>query len=284
MKILTGLVTFNPDIDRLQENLSAIVSQDTDILIFDNGSKNFNEIENLASSLNCKTLSVKKNRGIAYGLKVIMDYAMENDYEWVLSLDQDSVISKKLINKYKAYAGDIRIGAITCYIIDRNFEESADQIYRKGEDEIKQVKKCITSGCFMRVAAYAATDGYDVSMFIDYVDFDICYALLRAGYQIIKIPFKGLLHEDGHGTNVSFFGRKCIMYHKSSWRRFYMMRNEIYLSKKFPEIQSPFITTLRCLCNMFLVFVYEEDKVDKLRNGLKGAIQGIMMEVPKSAR
>ena len=113
MKILTGLVTFNPDIDRLQENLSAIVSQDTDILIFDNGSKNFNEIENIASSLNCKTLSVKKNRGIAYGLKVIMDYAMENDYEWVLSLDQDSVISKKLINKYKAYAGDIRIGAIS---------------------------------------------------------------------------------------------------------------------------------------------------------------------------
>lgn len=63
-----------------------------------------------------------------------------------------------------------------------------------------------------------------------------------------------------------------------------MMRNEIYLSKKFPEIQSPFITILRCLCNMFLVFVYEEDKVDKLRNGLKGVIQGIMMEVPKSAR
>ena len=56
MRILTGIVTFNPEIDRLKENLNSIVPQDTDILIFDNGSKNIAEVSELAQKKNCKIL------------------------------------------------------------------------------------------------------------------------------------------------------------------------------------------------------------------------------------
>ena len=280
MNILTGIVTFNPDIDRLRKNISAVVIQDTDILIFDNGSTNYADIIDLVSELKCKVQHVKKNEGIAYGLKYIMDYAAQNHYDWVLSLDQDSIASRELITKYKEYIENPKIGALTCDIKDRNFVEISDSNSLVEENGVKQVQRCITSGCFMRVSAYEATDGYDVPMFIDFVDFDICYALIRAGYKIIKIPFEGLLHEDGHGVNVSFFGKKYIMYHKSAWRRFYMMRNEIYLARKFPEIQSPFITTLRCFWQICLVFIYEEDKFSKLKNGLRGVLKGVTMKIP----
>lgn len=276
MRILTGIVTFNPEIDRLKENLNSIVPQDTDILIFDNGSKNIAEVSELAQKKNCKIISVLQNQGIAFGLKQIMDYAIKNGYEWVLTLDQDSITTTKLIDEYKKYCGDSKVGALTCNIKDRNFFE----VFEKKENTVQNVRTCITSGCFMRVAAYKSTSGYDVSMFIDFVDFDICYALIKAGYSIIKIPFEGLLHEDGHGVNVSFFGKKYIMYHKSAWRRFYMMRNEIYLARKFPEIQSPFITTLRCFWQICLVFIYEEDKFSKLKNGLRGVLKGVTMKIP----
>lgn len=284
MNILTGLVTFNPDISRLRENLSTIVVQDTDILIFDNGSKNFADIAKLASEFECEIFAAKKNKGIAYGLKYIMDYAIKTHYDWVLSLDQDSIVKKNLIKKYKEYADDSRIGAMTCDIRDRNFNEISEEAFEKGEHEIRYVQRCITSGCLMRVSAYTSTSGYDVDMFIDFVDFDICYALLRAGYQIIKIPFEGLLHEDGHGTNISFLGKKYIMYHKSAWRRFYMTRNEIYLARKYPEIQSSFRATIHCLYQICLVFIYEEDKIAKLKSGLKGIIKGFEMKIQKNNR
>lgn len=284
MKILTGIVTFNPGLDRLLDNLSTVILQDTDILIFDNGSKNYYEIRNLASKLGCKVWHIEKNKGIAYALKFIMDYAVRNNYEWVLSLDQDSIINKGLINEYKEYSSDPQIGALTCDIRDRNFAETSKLIFEEGEHGIKKIHKCITSGCFMRVSAYTTTDGYDVSMFIDFVDFDICYALIRAGYQIIKIPFEGLLHEDGHGTNISFFGKNYIMYHKAAWRRFYMMRNVIYLARKFPEIQSPARTLIHCIWNICLVFIYEDDKFAKLQNGLKGIFKGLTMKIPTNDR
>lgn len=121
MKILTGLVTFNPDINRLRENLSTVVVQDTDVLIFDNGSTIQKDIEGLASEMGCKIHSVDGNRGIAYGLRYIMDYALKNDYDWVLSLDQDSVSNKDLIQTYKKYADAPQVGAMTCEIKDRNF-------------------------------------------------------------------------------------------------------------------------------------------------------------------
>ena len=56
---------------------------------------------------------------------------------------------------------------------------------------------CLTSGCFMRVSAHKDTAGYDVRMFIDCVDFDICYSLRAAGYKIVRIPYDGLIHEIG---------------------------------------------------------------------------------------
>lgn len=284
MKVLTGIVTFNPSITRLRENLDTVKAQETDMLIFDNGSDNYKDIEKLASYAGCVVHRVNENQGIAYGLRYIMEYATRYHYDWVLSLDQDSICDTGLIAEYKKYVNDSHIGALTCNIKDRNFTEVGEQIIGGGNDSIKQVRECITSGCFMRVSAYAATDGYDASMFIDFVDFDICYALVRAGYRIIKIPYEGLLHEDGHGANISFFGKKYIMYHKSAWRRFYMTRNYIYLARKFPEVQSPFIATLRCLWHICLVFIYEEDKFAKLQNGIKGVISGLKMKVPISGR
>lgn len=285
MRILTGIVTFNPNIDRLRENLKTVTVQDTEILIFDNGSENYKGIENLVSEFGCEIYRVKENKGIAYGLKYIMDYAILNKYEWVLSLDQDSVSDAGIISEYKKYVNNPKIGALTCIIRDRNFVEiNKPSCSGNSDKKLKNVQKCITSGCFMRVSAYALTDGYDTSMFIDFVDFDICYAIIRAGYKIVQIPYEGLLHEDGHGANISFWGRKYIMYHKSAWRRFYMVRNEIYVARKFPEIQSPFHTIVHCLWQIFLVLIYEEDKLAKLRSGLKGLFAGMIMDIPANTQ
>lgn len=91
MKVLTGIVTFNPSINRLRENLDTIKTHETDLLLFDNRSDNYKDIEELASDAGCVVHRVSENQGTAYGLRHIMEYAARNHYDWVLSLDQDSI-------------------------------------------------------------------------------------------------------------------------------------------------------------------------------------------------
>jgi len=278
MKVLTGIITFNPNLKRLKENISAIYPQNTDIIIFDNGSHNKNEIYSIVKQIGCNIICSNDNKGIAYGLKVVMSYAAKYHYDWVLTLDQDSIAKSNLIHEYIKYTYDSQIGALTCIVKDRNFIETKKQQIHN----LVEIDKCITSGCFMRVAAYNETEGYDTRMFIDSVDFDICYALRAAGYKIARVPFIGLLHEVGKGFNASFLGKQIIMYNEAAWRRYYMTRNEIYISKKFPQFQ-PFIKTiLKCLWTTFLVLIYEGDKVKKLWNGVHGIMDGIFMKNQRS--
>ena len=45
VKTAAGIVTYNPEIERLQENLKAASKQVDFVLIYDNASKNIDEIE-----------------------------------------------------------------------------------------------------------------------------------------------------------------------------------------------------------------------------------------------
>ena len=50
-KVYAGVVTYNPEIKRLKENISSIQNQVTTVLIFDNGSNNVDNIQNLILGL-----------------------------------------------------------------------------------------------------------------------------------------------------------------------------------------------------------------------------------------
>ena len=64
--IYVGIVTFNSELTRLQENLSAISPQVERIVICDNGSTNFKNIQSLLENYsNITVLSLQTNSGIA---------------------------------------------------------------------------------------------------------------------------------------------------------------------------------------------------------------------------
>ena len=212
--IIVGIVAFNPEVSRLEENIAAVSKQASSIVIVDNGSENFAEIETLIakvvssrndigneSGLRVKILKNEKNDGIAAAISQIMDYADEEAYKWVLTLDQDSVIEPGLINVYLNVVNDSKYadgGMLTCLIQDRNFR---DEKYEKQDTPVMEVGYCITSAAFTSVKAYKKTTGYDKKFFIDTVDFDICYSLREAGFKVYRVNHVGLYHEVGHGEN-----------------------------------------------------------------------------------
>ena len=97
--ILGAIVTYNPDIERLMENIASVINQVDKLLIFDNHSRNVLEIETKLG-MNILIYKSDQNIGMSGALNYILNYASMNNYEWFLTLDQDSIIVKNCINQY----------------------------------------------------------------------------------------------------------------------------------------------------------------------------------------
>ena len=98
-KIMAGIVLYNPEIDLLENNIKAIINNVDCVYLYDNASKNYNEIEDLISKFNNVVYKRgSENEGIAKGLNQILNYATDNGYEWYLTMDQDSICSDNLVD------------------------------------------------------------------------------------------------------------------------------------------------------------------------------------------
>lgn len=267
--VLAGIVTYNPDIDRLIENVTATKKQTDSILIVDNGSTNY---ESFSRQLPPDVYYIRNenNAGIATALCQIMEYAQVNHYQWVLSLDQDSVIEPGLILEYLKYANreDLQnIAMFTCLIKDRNF---VDEKYEEQTQDVMEVAYCITSAAFVNVEKYFCTQGYDVSFFIDAVDFDLCYSLREAGFLVARINFLGLYHEVGKGENRSFLGKRIVVYHHSAFRVYHAARNTILMYKKHKKLFPWYIMVKKEAALFARILLYEDQKNNKIKSFAKG--------------
>lgn len=272
MNICAGIVLFNPEIERLNENIEHIRKQVAQLVLVDNGSDNLNEVKDLIKGLpNVILLENGENLGIAQALNRILKFAGDYSYEWVLTLDQDSVADDSLIEAYKKFLIEHtlsqKIGCLTCNIVDRNFN------IEKKESGYEEIDYCITSGSLMNVEKTFEIGGFDESMFIDKVDCDICINMRKHGYKIIRINYDGLLHEIGHAKQINLGFRKWELYNHSSFRRYYMCRNASYLLRKYHNIYV-FNMFLKEVFQFILVFLFEDNKKEKAGKGLKGFADG----------
>lgn len=272
-EVIAGIVTYNPDIKRLNENIEALSSQLHSLVIVDNGSNNIDEITDYCKKKNTISVHVicnKKNEGIASALAKIMEWASKMSYSWVLTLDQDSVIEQGLITEYLKIVNDEKyrdVAMVTCLIHDRNFQ---DKKYECQDSAVIEVPYCITSAAFTNVEKYMSTSGYDSLFFIDCVDFDICYLLRETGYRIVRINYNGLYHEVGHGENRRFIWKKIVVYHHKPLRIYYLSRNTIWMHKKHPQTFGKMHMIKKLLALYTRIVLYEDNKSEKMKSFWKG--------------
>lgn len=272
--VVAGIVLYNPDIERLQENLSHIVGQVAKVICVDNGSKNIDAVKCILKNYeNVEIVYYSQNKGIACALNEIVRYAEKYGFSWVLTLDQDSVCDDSIVQHYRNYIernDTKRIGCITCFIKDRNFN---DELNKCQEQDILY---CITSGSLMNTSAMREVGYFDEKMFIDKVDVDICINLRNHGYRIVQIGYVGLLHEIGHAKQINLGFRKWELYNHSSFRRYYMCRNASYLLLKY---RSSYVLSffLKEIFQTILVFLFEKEKMLKLKVSVVGFIKGFLI-------
>lgn len=113
VKIAAAIVAYNPDEKRFKECLKSVNRQVDHLYIFNNG----NDIKPLIPS-NATYIYEGKNCGISYALNVISSKAEEDGYNWLLTMDQDSLLPEGMIDDFKNYIAD-DVGIICPQVIDK---------------------------------------------------------------------------------------------------------------------------------------------------------------------
>ena len=273
-KVLAGIVLFNPKSDRLRDNIEAIRTQLECVLLVDNGSYDRTYTKITKDYDNLVIISNDQNQGIAYALNQICGYAYSHGYDWVLTLDQDSVATPGMVNVYKSIAND-EIGILGCWIHDRGYQ--IDESWGI-EHETFETDWVITSAAFTNVKAWKDCGGFDNGMFIEWVDWEICEAMRKAGYKIMKTYKTKLIHELGHGTRLVKVRHHLmqVMNHKPV-RYYYSVRNRIYMARKYDHI-SLWNQLKEIGFKLYTVEKYEKNKIQNFFAIIKGTIAGFFIK------
>lgn len=275
---VAGIVTFNPDIDRLRDNLNGIVPQVDKVLICDNGSENIEQIRELClktgDSIQIDLLG--HNLGIAYALNKLAKTAMAFGEDRILFLDQDSVVPEgfyRNLNYY--YSNDVAI--ISPLITDINLNEE------HGDLPLREVYLLpITSGSLTNLRVWERIGGFNEKLFIDLVDTDYDIRAALNGYCSYRINSAVLKHEIGHAApagipfphvdNGKLVIRRGYKGGYSITRSYYQVRNRIYVTKKYAkELKDMRLHLQSVSYAIFRMVAFEPHRIRRIRAIIAGA-------------
>lgn len=277
--IAAGIVLYNPQLERLLDNVTAITPQVDLLVLVDNGSSSILDTKKALNDSSFKYVLIenKENKGIAYALNQLMEYGKNAGAEWVLTLDQDSVCPPNLIDSLVRYQNLENVGIICPVIHDRSF----GVLPLKVISALKDLDVCITSASLTNVGAWYQVGGFDNTMFIDGVDTDFCLTLREHGYRIVQCNDIELLHEIGHSSKiVTLFGHRQVVFNHSAFRYYCMCRNIIYNNRKHPGFRpSPIRGLLTIGYRWLLTVLFEKNKMKKTKSIVKGTIEGFCVPI-----
>jgi len=279
--VCAGIILYNPNIERLTENVNAILSQVSEVVFVDNASNNLEEIRLHFTDRRFHWIINDTNIGISGALNQLINFASDNSYQWILTLDQDSVCESHLVSELEKYIHtDEKLAMVSPRIVDRTDLHLAN--HESYDAETEDVTLCITSGCLTNVMAVIEVGLFDERLFIDSVDHEMCLRLRRARYRIIRVNNAKLLQEFGQSTIKRKFLWKTVVFDfYPPIRVYYQTRNNLFLLRKYKKEYDPH--PLYCKFHMIAIFairqLYEPQKIKRTLAFFRGYISGLTMKI-----
>ena len=276
------IVSYEPNssLVRLYESIKGQVDE---IVIIDNNSRNTESIR-ILKELEIKNISIiynKENLGVAAALNQGVKVAIDKKYKWILTLDQDSeflpTTYKSLLESYETLKDKDKTMIIAPKTIERiNFKNnnssgSANVVWN-------DVILNLTSGSLIKTEAFDKVGLFDDKLFIEQVDNDFCYRLIKNEYKIKVAQNINFIQEIGSAKKIC----GCIVRNHNPERKYYLSRNVAIMLKRY-FFTAPY-TTLRyflggTIFGWIKILLFEKDKCKKILNGFKGFIDGVFKKL-----
>jgi rhamnosyltransferase len=278
---LASIITFNPDINFLMDNIRAVSNQVNKLLIIDNNSKNTNDFVSIIKSefKNVDFIFNNNNLGVAEGLNQALNYAKSNNYKWLLTLDQDSVCQADMILQYETFLKSNAHNNIL--LLCPEIQDINIKNMKKIKCGAEEVNVAITSGSLLNVNNSLMIGGFLTELFIDYVDFEFCLRGRKRNFKILKLNNIVLKHRLGEIQEKKFLGNEIVVTNHNPKRRFYLFRNKIYIYKTYWRDYKHWVlrNILSSIKTMLIILFYEQNKFENFRNIIKGVLDGYRLKI-----
>lgn len=302
-KILAYITAYNSSaavskcIDGLL-NQSYAVDQ---LLVVDNSSQPIS-IKTLKKHIPIEVRHYPQNIGVAGGLAVGIQYAIQKKFDFIWLFDQDSTPHEDsleiLIDFYERYNNKLEIGILACAAedqetgqIDFGFVYSNYYFRRQKINSSNLIYECdavITSGTLLNCHAAKEVGLPNESLFIDAVDFDYCMKLREKKYKIFSICNAKISHRFGNSKSIRLFNKRKIIYLYSSLRYFYVHRNHTYVETRLAKnrlffVASVFYRLFKCFRKILVILLFEDsEKLLKIYACIKGTLDGFLGRLGKT--
>ena len=278
MHICAGIITYNPTLTDVSTCLEALCNQVERVIIVDNASKNVKDLQEVVSKYaNVTLVKNSQNIGFAKALTQVFEWAKSQGFNWVLTLNDDSVVPSNMISEYKKIlenqgslvnqknAKNSKI-AIVCSLLKNRLDGTI--LHSKCHED-----ECITSGSLTSVEAWAKIGGFDEWLEIDGVDFDFSRRLVRAGWKIVECQNVIMEHQIGKARSINLIIKHPIVWNHNANRKYYIARNMQVVDYKMGTYS--YAKSLRAVVrDMIFVALWEKNKFAKIHAMIRGFKDG----------
>ncbi len=247
-RVASITVAFNPNPERLAEQVRALQGEVGDIVIVDNGSERaVSHLPQLAG-LPIRVLALADNTGVAHGFNAGVAAARERGAEFVLLLDDDSIPTPGMVagllaacHERSRGGGEPPVAAVgprvqdTRDLLDYPFIRlgwTHNRHVRCGDsdDEVIACDFLISSGSLVPMTAFAEVGEFDEGLFIDSVDLEWCCRARARGLALYGVCAARLDHRLGDRRQPVLNVFDLVVH--SPDRIYYMTRNRFLLYKR----------------------------------------------------
>jgi rhamnosyltransferase len=271
MKICAVVVTYFPDVVESINNIKRYINGVDHLIIWENTPENERvkyRITLQEYTERISYMSTGKNEGIAYALNRAVEYARENGYTHLLTMDQDSQWVDFKYFKSLAVTNE-GVFSLACPNVSSRWKH----------ETVSDAKACITSGSLFDLLIFERIGLFREDYFIDAVDTEFCYRIRKNNEKILVFGQTSLVQRFGEPTKV--LGHSISNY--SSFRTYYIVRNHLWLWREYPDIidsnQKEWILKTNIIYRLVLILLFEKDKLPKLYRLMLGVKDGLFNRI-----
>lgn len=280
IKIL-GLVTlYNPKIGDVAGNISSYLHNVDTLIVWDNTpeAKDTKDILTAVLGEDATRMvyhTTGKNVCIAPAINHAWHYAVDNGYDMLLIMDQDS-----RWNDFEGYRRDIE--RLYCEHKDWVFTPYVNgcDIFEKTQ-EIEERRLCINSGTVIPTSLLTAIGGADELFPLDALDHDLAIRLQKEGARVVCLTKNELSHSMGNPPPPPRFGLTTPDY--GPFRTYSMARSHLLCLRKHWRWMLPaerwYTVKYYVIVKFVTIIIIEKQKLSRLWSLIKGVAAGLFTRV-----
>lgn len=246
IQVCAVIVTYDPDLTKLERLVRRVVPQVQSVIVVDNGSSasTVSWLRSNAAVLHFKTILLEGNYGVAYAHNTGIRACRQAGADYVILFDHDSLpdpamVARLLTTAQSKQAMGRKVAAVGPNYRDLRQNNPPPFIKRVNlriqkqpcthEEAVVEVDYLISSGCLIPMQTLDVVGGMREELFIDYVDIEWGLRAKHMGYASYG-DCKALMWHDLGEHPIRFLGKQYPNH--SALRHYYHFRNAIWMYRQ----------------------------------------------------